>query len=97
MIMMKTLDNLEIICVSGGETVKAGSKWPGYVFNLFGDCNITVAGNPSEILWDGSDMVLGVPYEVTVETTQFGDFHYINTYQLTKHHDHCEFFLLSQK
>lgn len=92
---MKILDKLEIKHVSGGETVPAGSKFPGYVFDLYGNCNITTAGNPSDILWDGCGMELGVPREVTVETTQFGGFYYNPTYRVTKHQDKCEFELLS--
>lgn len=92
---MKILDKLEINHISGGDTVQAGSKFPGYVFDLYGNCNITTAGNPSDILWHGCDMALGVPYEATVETTQFGDFYYNSTYSVTKYRDRCEFELLS--
>lgn len=89
--VMKFLNKLEINHVSGGDIVHAGTKFPGYVFDLYGNCNITTAGNPSDILWDGADMALGITYEATVSTTQFGGFHYDSTYNVTKYCDRCQF------
>lgn len=96
---MKVLDKLAINHVSGGysNTVPANTKFPGYIFDLYGNCNITTAHRPSDILWDGSNMTLGVPTEVTVETIQFGGFNYSATYLVTKYANKCRFEQLPQK
>lgn len=96
---MKILDKLAINHVSGGgysNTVPANTRFPGYIFDLYGNCNITKANHPSDILWDGSDMALGMPTEVTVETTQFGGFDYNITYLVTKYANKCRFEQLPQ-
>ncbi len=96
---MKILDKLTTNHVSGGyytDVVPAGMSLPGYIFSLHGNCNITASAGNHDLLWDGSNMILGIPYEVTVETTQFGDFVSNSTYRVTKYHDKCQFEHLPQ-
>ncbi len=88
---MKLLDVLQIGSVSGGISVKSGDIHNDHSFDLHGNCNISISGAPSTILWDASNMTMGVQSLVDV-TRKLDNQTVFVTYIVKKHADGCDFY-----
>lgn len=76
---------------SCGISVKSGNMHNDHSFDLHGDCNISIPGAPSTILWDASNMVTGVQSLVDV-TWKLENQTLFITYIVKKQADGCEFY-----